>query len=71
MLRKIQRTKLILSIVKRNKFLADLIENKTKQLLSNTYMETIFIKTGNIKTNEPHKFFVNLSKRLVLKSSNK
>ena len=32
-------------------------------------METIFENTGNRKTNEPHKFFVNLSQRLDLRSS--
>ena len=34
-------------------------------------METIFMNTENIKTNEPHKFVVNLSQRLVARNSNK
>ena len=34
-------------------------------------METIFMNTGNSKTNEPHKFVLNLSQRLDLRSSNK
>ena len=34
-------------------------------------METIFMYAGNSKTNEPHKFVLNLSQRLDLRSSNK
>ena len=34
-------------------------------------METIFMDTENSKTNEAHKFVLNFSKRLDLKSSNK
>ena len=34
-------------------------------------MEIIFMKTENSKTNEPHKFVLNLSQRLDLRSSNK
>ena len=34
-------------------------------------METIFMNTENRKTNEPHKFVLNLSRRLDLRSSNK
>ena len=34
-------------------------------------METIFISQENIKTNEPHKFVLKVSKRLDLRSSNK
>ena len=34
-------------------------------------METIFMNTENSKTNEPHIFFLNLSQRLDLRSSNK
>ena len=34
-------------------------------------METIFMNMENNKTNELHKFFLNLSQRLDLKSSNK
>ena len=34
-------------------------------------METMFMNTENSKTNEPHKFVLNLSQRLDLKSSNK
>ena len=49
-------------IIKSNESLAD---NKIK----NISMETIFMK--NSKTNEPHKFVLNLSQRLDLRSSNK
>ena len=34
-------------------------------------METIYMNTENSKTNEPYKFFLNLSQRLDLRSSNK
>ena len=34
-------------------------------------METIFMNTENGKTNEPHKFALNLSQRLALRSSDK
>ena len=34
-------------------------------------METIFMDTENSKTNEPHKFFLNLSQRLDLIRSDK
>ena len=34
-------------------------------------METIFMNTENSKTNELHKFILNLSQRLDLRSSNK
>ena len=34
-------------------------------------METIFMNTGNSKTSEPHKFVLNLSQRLDLRSSDK
>ena len=34
-------------------------------------METIFMNTENSKTNEPHKFILNLSQRLDLQSSDK
>ena len=33
-------------------------------------MQTTFMNTENSKTNEPHKFVINLSQRLDLKSSN-
>ena len=33
-------------------------------------METIFMNTENSKTNEPHKFVLNLSQRLDLRVSN-
>ena len=33
-------------------------------------METIFMNTENGKTNEPHKFVLNLSQRLDLRVSN-
>ena len=48
-------------IIKNNESLAEnIIKNKIKQLLSK-YMETIFMNTENSKTNEPHKFVLNLS----------
>ena len=34
-------------------------------------METIFMNIENSKANEPHKFVLNLSQRLDLRSSNK
>ena len=34
-------------------------------------METIFMNTENSKTNEPHKFVLNLSQRFDLRSSDK
>ena len=34
-------------------------------------MEMIFMNTENSRTNEPHKFVLNLSQTLDLKSSNK
>ena len=34
-------------------------------------METVFMNVQNSKTNEPHKFVLNLSQRLDLRSSNK
>ena len=34
-------------------------------------METIFMNMENSKTNEPHKFLLNLSQLLVLRSSKK
>ena len=34
-------------------------------------MERIFMNTENSKTNEPHKFVLNLSQRLDLRGSNK
>ena len=34
-------------------------------------MEKILMNTENSKTNEPYQFFLNLSQRLDLKSSNK
>ena len=34
-------------------------------------METIFMNTENSKTNEPHKFVLNLSQKLDFRSLNK
>ena len=34
-------------------------------------MGTIFMNTGNSKTNEPHEFVLNLSQRLGLRGFNK
>ena len=39
--------------------------------IPNISMKTILMKTENRKTTEPHKFTLNLSQRLDLKSSNK
>ena len=59
-------------IIKNNE---SLTENEIKTRLNNycpiITMETIFMNTENSKTNEPHKFVLNLSKRLDLRSSNK
>ena len=33
-------------------------------------MDTIFVNTGNCKTNEPHKFVLNLLQRLDLRTLN-
>ena len=49
----------------------DKMKNDIEQLLSMINMETIFLNTENIKTNEPHKFVLNLSQRLDLRSPNK
>ena len=38
---------------------------------SNVNLETIFMNTEKSKTNEQHKFVLNLSQRLGLRSSNK
>ena len=52
-----------------------LAENKIKyeieQLLLNISMEMMFLNTENSKTNQPHKFVLNSSQRLDLRSSNK
>ena len=34
-------------------------------------MKTVFMNLENSKTNEPHKFFLNFSQRLDLRSSDK
>ena len=47
------------------------MKNEIEQLLLNISVETIFINTENSKTNEPHKFDLNSSQRLDLRSSNK
>ena len=48
------------------------IRNEIGQLmLIYISMDTIFSNTENSKTNEPHKFVLNLSQRLDLTSSNK
>ena len=52
-----------------------LVENRIETTLTNYWrtasMETIFKNTENNKMNEPHKFLLNLSQRLVLGSSSK
>ena len=50
----------IYSIIKHNELLVEHIS-----------METLFMNTKNKKRNEPHKFNLNLSQRLNLRSSNK
>ena len=42
---------------------------RLRNYCENLSMETIFME--NSKTNEPHKFVLNLSQRLVLRSSDK
>ena len=49
----------------------DKMKNDIEQLLFIINMETIFMNTENSKTSEPHKFVLNLSQRLDLRSSNK
>ena len=57
-------------IIKTNESLTEItIKTETEQLLLG--METIFMNMENSKTNEPHKFIVNLSQRLDLKNSDK
>ena len=56
------------SIIKNNELLAEhTIKYEVRQLC----METIFMNTENSKTSEPHKFVLNLSQRLDLRSLNK
>ena len=46
------------------------MKNKTEQLLLKyKRKETIFMKTENSRTNEPHKFVLNLWQKLDLRSS--
>ena len=59
-------------IIKSNESLA---EKKIKMIVNNYCLnisiETIFMNMENRKTNELHKFVLNLSQRLDLRSSNK
>ena len=60
-------------IIKRNQSLAEnKIKNETEQLfLKNISMETISMNTERSKTNESHKFVLNLLQRMDLKISNR
>ena len=60
-------------IIKHNEFLAEQ-RKKTKLVdyCQNLRIETIFVNTAkNSETNETHKFVLNLSQRLDLRSSDK
>ena len=60
------------SIIKRNKLLAEhTIKTRLVNYYPNIRMETTFMNTENSKTNEPHKFFLNFSQRLDIRSSYK
>ena len=59
-------------IIKNNELLAGhTIENEVRQLFPKYKHKNDIHNTKNSKTNEPHKFFFNLSQRLGFKSSNK
>ena len=59
-------------IIKSNKSVAEnKIKNEIEHYCPNISMKMIFMNTENNKTNEPHKFVLNLSQRLKLRSSNK
>ena len=58
-------------IIKTNESLAVIKwKKRLNNYCPNISMETIFMNTENCKTNEPHKFVLNLSQRLDLRSSN-
>ena len=58
-------------IIEQDEFLAELtIKTRLVDYCPNINIETIFINTESSKTNEPHKSFLNLLKRLGLSSSN-
>ena len=62
----------IYSIIKHNELLAEhTIKTTLDNYCPNVSMGKIFMSTENSKTNEPHKFALNLSQRLDLRSSNK
>ena len=59
-------------IIKSNESLAEIIiKTRLNNYCYNISMETIFMNTENSKTNELHKFSLNLSQRLDLRSSDK
>ena len=59
-------------VVKSNKSLAEnKIKNKTEQLFLKYKLETMFMNTESSKRDKQHKFVLNLSQRLDLKSLNK
>ena len=67
-LKKLKFKKII--IIKSNEYFAEnKIKNETEQLLLNISMETIFMNTEKNKKDESHKFVLNLSKRLDVRSS--
>ena len=59
-------------IIESNEYLAEnKVKNEIEQLLLKYKHGNNIRETENSKTNEPHKFFLNLPQRLDLKSSNK
>ena len=59
-------------IMKSNESLAEIIiKTRLNNYCSNIRMETIFLNTENSKSNEPHKFVLNLWQILGLRSSDK
>ena len=58
-------------VIKSNKSLSEIIIKETRlyNYCPNISMEIILMNTENSKTNEPHKFVLNLPQRLHLRSS--
>ena len=62
----------IYSIIKYNELLADhTIKRRLDNYFPHISMKTIFMNSANSKTSDPHKFILNLSQTLDLRSSNK
>ena len=60
------------SILQYNGLLAEhTVSTRLDNYWPNVSMKMIFMNTENSKTNEPHKFVLNLLQRLALKTSNK